>query len=1642
MLKEMTMTRTMPLLLSILMVQSMALGEDIASTKPPLPDGAYPEWSMAKAWRVASPTRESICINGLWRFHSALPKAAFEEQFELPELSAWSTIKAFASQGDWKVALDKEIKKSGSGALRLDFSLKPVKGKDRTQIYRKINLEPDTYYTLSADLRGVFADDPATKEAKPERGMDDQGSNSGKGGRGICLMVQEGEQWSTEKPLIKSNILPANNEWGKAQIKFQTGKDIRAIRVYLCTTDQDMKPLQGKLWMDNLSVSSSSQTSPPEKLDWGYVKVPESWNPTAYMNVKDPARDKPKNEIDAAWYEREIVIPSNWEGRRISVSFDRVATDATLFCNGKQAGRAGYLGGEIEIGGLVKPGELVKLDVLVNVQNAPDAVGILAGRLKTLWNDPNYMFRWYYSMRDRGLLGDVFLKSEPPKQPRLGAFLIQTSVKNRQIKVRAELDNARKGPALELRCLVKDGARIVKEFSGQAPAGAAEAEIASPWTDPVLWELDAPKLYVMELELRGPSGLLDCSLPQQFGFREFEIRGKDFYLNNRKIHLFPADYLDPLISRVGLKTPESLERWLDTAKRDNRNFTYVENIEIPGGSGWLPSLLEIADRKGILLAPTPPQVNFFWDEFDRPEIRAEWERETARFVKRHWNHPSIALWRMNMNMDHYNQDQNPLLLDGSLVPAPETEKGRKAVVMAKSNAFVEKLDPTRKTYNHASANFSNIYSLNNYLNWPQPQDLREWLRIWAERGSKPLMMSEFDIPYVGSFGLNDQTSWGANEPLMTEYSAIMLGEESYKLEEEEFAEFCELAWDRKNGKWRSLLSYFVYAYPPLVDEVGSAYFKVVYPAWRTWGISGGMTAWDNRKLRLVKKSPGNINMRQSPPLIPVPRNDWGEAQKPGFNSDSLYLSSWPHDAFLPEHPLVKEYFGRPTKRGKLLPELLSPLYAYIAGPGRDWPAQDHAFYSGEKAAKSVVLINDLPRPAEFSVSWKAMMDGKPIASGNARKTVQPAENQQAEIEFAIPAVSEKREIVLAASVQAEGRELAVEPFSILAYPPRSKPGGDFSGWRICDPAGKTAAALRRIGCEPSPISGTEAPSGAKVLIFGAGALDDPAAMRLFSSSMANVKSGAQTLVFEQSAAALEKGLGLRCTARASRQAWLRDRQSPLAAGLENDELRDWRGATSLVPPGYMPKDADESQRYRGVWRCSSRGTVSSVLAEKPQLGTFRPILDCEFDLRYTPLWEVFEGRGRLLFCQLDVSDRMGADPSVDRLMSNMLRDAASWQPRTESLVSVVGQDEAALGDLASLNLNSVANPGACPPAAPGQILVLTRGCDAWLDAHAAELPAFQKGGGTILAAGLSGKAAARLAELGPSFEVESVKGLSINRLDHDVPAVFRGAGPAEVHWRERKDLDVVKSVPPGSWRSPTGVLAWIPSGKGGLAWTSALPSDFSPERRPDLVFTQANVRRLLALTLTNLGAASRLPWSEGLNAAPLGLPVSLERSWKAELDPSGQGEARGWQLPQFDDKAWRYVAVPGYFEDKVPEWAAYDGAVWYRTTFKLPESLRQTQMEFFAAAIDDFDEIYVNGVKIGATGNSTPKWWETPRRYPLDGKLLKFGDAPNSIAAKVTDTFKSGGFLGAVQIRAKESPSIHYLDKRAPRDDPYAYGRW
>ena len=127
--------------------------------------------------------------------------------------------------------------------------------------------------------------------------------------------------------------------------------------------------------------------------------------------------------------------------------------------------------------------------------------------------------------------------------------------------------------------------------------------------------------------------------------------------------------------------------------------------------------------------------------------------------------------------------------------------------------------------------------------------------------------------------------------------------------------------------------------------------------------------------------------------------------------------------------------------------------------------------------------------------------------------------------------------------------------------------------------------------------------------------------------------------------------------------------------------------------------------------------------------------------------------------------------------------------------------------------------------------------------------------------------------------------------------------------------------------------------------------------------------------------------------------------WGQVLDGQDAGSVPGnqWSSPDHDDSEWQRVSVPGAWEDSgLP---AFDGVVWFRTTFDVPAALQGKNLTLNLGPIDDADITWVNGTRVGATDN-----YAAPRHYEVPASLLKPGR--NTIAVRVLDTGGAGGFTG------------------------------
>ncbi len=136
-----------------------------------------------------------------------------------------------------------------------------------------------------------------------------------------------------------------------------------------------------------------------------------------------------------------------------------------------------------------------------------------------------------------------------------------------------------------------------------------------------------------------------------------------------------------------------------------------------------------------------------------------------------------------------------------------------------------------------------------------------------------------------------------------------------------------------------------------------------------------------------------------------------------------------------------------------------------------------------------------------------------------------------------------------------------------------------------------------------------------------------------------------------------------------------------------------------------------------------------------------------------------------------------------------------------------------------------------------------------------------------------------------------------------------------------------------------------------------------------------------------------------------------------------QGDDAAWKDSGFDDSAWQEVHLPASWEEHsgVKEDGVYG---WFRRRIGIPEALRGKAFDVALGTIDDVDEAFLNGVRIGGTGRFPPEYesaWDRPRVYRVPAGLAR-GDDADVLAVRVYDGQGNGGINGGAVPPVRSGP--------------------
>ncbi len=1205
---------------------------------------------------------------------------------------------------------------------------------------------------------------------------------------------------------------------------------------------ETLSPVRDRIVLNGLwkCQPAVGQAADAPASDWGSIWVPGSWIGGFARKGTGPQWHTLGNDLHRVWYQRQIDVPASWRGRRVVLDFRRVSTEALVTVNGLACGEVPWPFGRVDITKATTPGAKADVRVLVKA-NAEEGeheiwMGTNAGqRLKTSNRLPT-----------AGLIGEVLLLSEP-LGPIVSDVFVKTSVRKREVTLDVEVTGMTEAETAAVTATMVNAAGghhvpMVEEqvFQGSLPLHALpvqRAELTFPWADPALWSPEHPNLYTLQLTVAGK--MIHDIYPQRFGFREFWVSGRRFFLNGQEIRLRPTDLgggepttIDGMdgyikgIRRAGFNIIE-----MRPVNHDQRGYS-SQNREI-----WC----ERTDEKGFLtigdaldfgdyLAKTVgKERRLAW--FD-PGVREKYKARLDAEMRRYRNSPSVVMWSTLPNRYGHLQDQNPRTIGirGIEFPLPAwalQDVGYKAAYNGLN--VIRAVDPTRPVYSHAGDMVGDVYTVNNYLDFIPLQEREEWLSNYAEKADMPYMAVEFGLPVGAPSMQRGRNGFGnatKTEPLLTEFCAIYLGPNSYRLEAADYrsAIVAKYGVDGKK-EWSTFHNAPVMSQAPAFLQLETLFIRNTWRAWRTAGITGGMVPWDFTT-QVFKRGKG-VDVK-APPF------------QPGLRG--AYRGPWQDRA---AHFLDTANGWEAPAPAQALLEVNGPTLAWIAGEPENFYEKAHSFRPGQTVKKQICLINDLPAEAPYHLTWRAVLAGKTLHEAAADGKIGVASNLFLPLTFSVPVVTEgdklQGEIVMEAAI---GQRTSSDRFAFRVFNPGV---AVLPKMFLYDAAGKTAKLLKKLGADATVWKGEPPSRERPLLVVGFKALE--AAEKARSADLEKfVAAGGRLLVMSQDPEWMRKALGFRMSRVVSRRMFPVMTDHPITAGLDGDDLRDWAGAGTLIEarPVY-----DLKANTNFGWHWGNQGSVSCSMVEKPHLSGWTPILQGEFDLAYSPLMQLGYGKGSAFLCTLDLEDQAPLDPVAEILARRILQQAVALNPPARrKTVFLGGEADAKL--LQGLGL--VFDRATALPT-PDALAVIGAGASVTPE----QIKSFADQGGKVLV--LPAPAGKNL--LGERIEnQDGFFGTTEFQGTFDSP--LAGLGVSDLHFRVGLSWPVLASNAPRPYSgegqgvtavSAEGLISAESVGKGTIVATQLDPRRLDADKVCYLRFTRWRQTRALCQLLANLGAS-------------------------------------------------------------------------------------------------------------------------------------------------------------------------------------------
>lgn len=411
-------------------------------------------------------------------------------------------------------------------------------------------------------------------------------------------------------------------------------------------------------------------------------------------------------------YRRHLLIPKDWQGKRILLTFEGAAHDSTVFCNGKKVGEhhCGYTAFTVDLTDNVLYGQdnllCVRLDSRENLNVPPFGYVIDYMTYGGIYRDVRLEVKEKVSLSDIFVHTAIDFRSSPVTAQITSEITLTESDENvtiRQYYMPKSTAAAQESWRLLCEQTVSTDVSCDKEFS-----------LTATITAPLLWDTEEANLYILKTQLYQDNTILD-ETETTFGIREAVFKKDGFYLNGRKLRIRGLNRHQSF-PYVGYAMPKSMQRLDADLLKKELGLNAVRTSHYPQSHYFL----ERCDELGLLVFTEFPG----WQHIGDDSWKAQAVANAEDMIRQYRNHPSIILWGIRIN------------------ESPDDD-----AFYEKTNAVAHKLDPSRPTGGVRAMKKSHlledVYTYNDFLHDGEMPGCDSKKKVTSDM-EKPYLISEYN----------------------------------------------------------------------------------------------------------------------------------------------------------------------------------------------------------------------------------------------------------------------------------------------------------------------------------------------------------------------------------------------------------------------------------------------------------------------------------------------------------------------------------------------------------------------------------------------------------------------------------------------------------------------------------------------------------------------------------------------------------------------------------------------------------------------------------------------------------------------------------------------------------------------------------